>query len=602
MAYRNTVLSPLNSITLVPTTNNDIFIGKDWLSERLPFQVYDRETRRAQLVNLADPITFQIHSTADYNDVSVVLFDCKGIQLFEITSTYGTGTQPVLKFYDPQGNLVPHSTNQYNFRLNEYLPNDTDDFFYIQAECRYDLTTKVTFISEPLYVKLEHEDTELLEYQCTENRLETIFEQFNTGFARRFPFQILDIDTESEDSDFVLQNQQLIKVTSYPYLTHTFRFKKITDYELDALNFIKSCDKFRVNTQVFVSSEQIEKERSGNDPLYDATLVVRDGDIMQRMSFPASETINVIVEPVYPFVTFSVIMDDGYNPILISEKEKFESLADLEDLRDYLNNVIIPQQGLKGEFDIDSGILRYLNGIGETYQVSEYITANRNFATEFTTTQNNRAMKVQLREFYVLIDFGDGSPYYVNNFAIYPTYQTVTHNYQLADVYTVTIWYTNNRVGGFPSEGTGIILPVQAADVELTDWSHIGQMNKMKQFNVLDGDLTGKTMSCEFLLGSYQTLEQLSIVQAKLEDIDSGSISPTGALRWLKLTSVQFTRNILNQTNVDNILISMVNNLTLSLKGYVGTKFQTPAAPPSNPTGLGRKNTLINAGWTVDTD
>ncbi|PHJ63649.1 hypothetical protein VF03_30065 [Nostoc linckia z2] len=615
MAYKATIISPLCSLTLVPAIEvndevmgDDIFLGHDTLSNRLPYQQNYMRKKYTQKVALGDGIVLQFHTTAAAIDVNASITDCEGNSIFVLDVSYID--KGVYKGYDNKGNTVAYNTLQYNFRFSDYFDENDEGLYRVAIEIDYDGINTAAFRSEVIDLKEEHEGTERLEYTCDTNRLETLFEQHSTGFGRRFPFKIGAIEPKREESDFISQAQRMVKVTSYAYNLYEFYFENLTDFEVNALNYILACDKFCVNTQTFITNEEIElPTRDGITPLYQASVTVRDAELNQGITYVGTDTIVLFDRP-YPFNVFFNVMEDGFSRIaVVPDARVFESDGDIDGFAADLNAGLKLQQGLKGTFSRSGTSLRYTNGQGENYRVSnENVIATKKIEMTVETFSASQQYRFQHRQFYCAVDWGDGSPMVANNFGFNSSYHIEQHTYSAENTYTATFWWAPNNVAGTPIEGTGLKFqppfnPNGGADYSvLKNLVGYGNAYKLKELFIFYADFSGVTINTDWVKDAYMVLEQMQIISCNMDDYDFTSLNLNGTLKWSVLRAVNFGANALPVANVNNILVVLSNKLTYPTPAKnIFIKNQTPPAPPSG-NGILAKNKMLAAGWVVQTD
>lgn len=590
------IFSPLNSISFVPTSNEDAFINGDWLKNRLPYHTYNRQVNKYQLVQFGDIITVEVHLSFDLTAFPPLLsiFSCESSTTPIATVSVAAPYQSIYNTRDINGNIEYFSTFLYIFRIGDYTT--TEGLYYIRGRFTFgDIQT--TYISEPLHCKAIHNNTQFLRYAISENRLETIVEGFNVDFGRRFKLKVDDMTPERSESDFILDNQQLIKVSSYPYNTTKLLFDEVADYELDALNRIFACDRFKIGNKVFVTNEQIEKSRSGNDPLYRATIEVRDADLLQPFSFVGTQTVVFFQFTSYPFMLYYAFMQDGYNSFSSPNNIEIANLAALTALVADMN-VTASNIGMAGEFVINGNGVDYQNAIGEQFGTAEYQVAQKRWEIDVTIGGLDLGFIIELQNFYSVVDWGDGTTQRLDPPSF--NYARLSHTYEDAGAYMVKIWHKTNPFIGNP-EGTGLRINVGNTSAKVNSLVNVNGSSPNLQEFVLDyPDIEGGTLDLTWLQQSKANLQSVVVIRGGVSVITATAFDLPGTQVWDKLKTVYFNNNELSTGNANDLMVTLRNNLFIPLRGIVNLKNQTPAAPMV--AGSTAKNTLINAGWSVQTD
>jgi hypothetical protein len=613
-----TIFSPMNTITFYPRVNEGIFIGQDSRRERIKYDTHNRKDKYQQTAQFGDYITIQIHANTTFvDDIKLYLKSCTdpfGDNAMEIPYTYRTDWEAIYNTYDENGNTVYLWTAQFNFRFSQLLTLEQAGTWYLEARTTFPGGNQGRFDSEPIDVQLLHKNTQLIEYTCDTNKHDTLFEQWNTGFAKRLPVKVDIFNPQREEEIFTTQYQQEQKVSSYAYDITALFFDNLPDYELQKLRNILLCDKFKIGRNIFTSAEQIEAERSGNSNLYKATVEVRDYDLQQSYAYQTPTTfVSLFLTGIqYPFYMFDHSINDGFRYIFLGERRIFDSSDEVDDYVQELNDVLVPQQGLKGFFDRDvDGSITYTNGEGENYsQYGNKVSAKK--ITFFVTATAGQIFSISLREFIYGIDWGDGSFFTQGNDSNNTAYQTYMHVFDDAGSYQVAFYHAINTGDG-PVEGTGIIYnpsasliptPQRATLTNIVGGSN-GTTGNLKQIIILQASFTLPALSLPFLQNSYATLESITINDSAMNALTPATLNTTGnpaiASRWVKLKMLDLGRNKLSSANVDALLQTVVNNFTLSLRAYVNVKGQAPPAPPGT-AGNTAKTTIVNAGGTVYND
>src|SRR5690606_9453717 len=122
-----------------------------------------------------DNIHFQVHRT-DANDVTAFIYNCHREEVATIPASfimYDTASV----YYNPDGTEIPLVVHEFNFRFASLgLPDDT---YYIYVPVEYfdgvTLVETKPWISEPLAVALNHDDTIYIEYSNYTNKQDVIF-------------------------------------------------------------------------------------------------------------------------------------------------------------------------------------------------------------------------------------------------------------------------------------------------------------------------------------------------------------------------------------------------------------------------------------------
>jgi hypothetical protein len=400
MADRYSQVPTYNNIQCVP---EDVFLSakyslknpdKYWFNEAI--QSWQTERCYKQPIRLNDKQYFELHRQ-DANDCYFEIYNAEGIKIqdrvdadFVIYDTNSVYTKP-------DGTDVPLTIHKWHFRFSTLKDNDDEYLdegvyilrfvveFYNESneleETRY-------WISEPLDVKEEHEDTILLEYYNDSNKEDVIFKYdigsdtasykgvdfYSPKYGLRVQGTVMNPDYDGHDFEMQDQEFENRQLDGFAWTTHELVVggsKGVPKYMIDKFNKLIRCDYLVADGFGRVSRESGSKlelqSESVENPLYKARVKISHYDRQDVITDTRAALIDFVdLSGGYPCgIHEAGFAEAGFaqligGVVLNNDDDKFALIS-------YLNSVIVDSKSLDGEFIDGDTKIQYQNGDSENY-------------------------------------------------------------------------------------------------------------------------------------------------------------------------------------------------------------------------------------------
>ncbi|CAB4126480.1 hypothetical protein UFOVP74_34 [uncultured Caudovirales phage] len=398
--YRNTRISPLSSLRFVPEDDaKGIFTSSGYYLEAYNTWRFDRglftnqarthQTRRRYnyKVQPADYITIFLDSLCDSVDYYFLNEDGSDSG-FSIISNAPIGTVAGNTF-DPD----PEVSITYNSFYAGLWPYDvglSDGVYYLRIVCNYD-DGSVKFISEPFHyrsqpflktLRFEYGSTDNDPISCVMYSLitpELVPTLLKAPFMLRVEAFLNDPEGSSTDTTFVAQMHEPRLLKSIPYRRRELMIGAdggIPPYQIDKMDRILSCDTVYSDGQLIVkddSSKQLSTTKNPDTQMMAAKIYVQEVQESAGWSYTSARAVHILDLPIsggsiaYPFAINFIALNNHSHTLLISEVIIDNGTA-LTNWLNYLNNVQIPSEGMRGEIVVSAaGAMYYNNALGEAY-------------------------------------------------------------------------------------------------------------------------------------------------------------------------------------------------------------------------------------------
>lgn len=250
------ILPYINPINLVPVSPVQVpqYVSKfidDYLwANRLTTRQLG-VTRYAMPFNNNDVVSVQFQNNA--GQVVVYLVNCKGkkIDSFIATPKQQNKYDPSYFIYESHIALTPYPEGVYFFL--------------------YEIGTPVmrVLISEPIYIKQEHEDTLLFQYKHKQFRGNMIFE---TGIepSVRVKGHLKKQEPKSKDTLYEDQVLDMTILKSTPYRVFDLTLQQIPDWFAEIFNWILGCSSVRIDGRYYTKNGDDAKFEKDVPAYYDA--------------------------------------------------------------------------------------------------------------------------------------------------------------------------------------------------------------------------------------------------------------------------------------------------------------------------------------------
>ena len=314
-----------------------------------------------------------------------------------------TESSPTLELYSCDGEVVI-TTAMIAENLTLIDPYDTDisyanpNFwnavdpgrYYLYMTVPYDDGVNVFWISEPIEVAERWEDTILIEYRHSTNKMGVLFENRNFFFSFRIEGIVYNPDDLINRVVFSDQNDDTDPLYANAYEGYALLFGGgnggfVPDYATKIGNNIFTCDQVLIEGTQYTAADgaQFEKTRTDGYRLVQAVIQLRFPDNDRPNSW-SEGGLDIFEKPAaYPFIIMSFSINNGTFPGYIYATPTL--ILDDDDLANYIaaRNVNILAAGLTGTIEQQGDFIVYVVGMGENYN-----NCNSKLLTKYMTLRS----------------------------------------------------------------------------------------------------------------------------------------------------------------------------------------------------------------------
>ena len=241
-------LCPLRFVRLdtpVASGKNFIHFDEDWIEKQI--KPYDTHVNYLQKWQQADTIKLQIKAT--YGPVKVDIIDCsqKVIKSVQLEPVVTAVVGQLWKCYEGNIQLADIAEGAY------YAVLSVGSGEFVQK-----------FISEPIELKLKHENTMLFEYSHSYNNYGVLFE---TGYKPSFRCEaaITDFLPGADETVYTDQIYDTTLLSSTPFRNFKLTLGEpygVSDWVVDLINRIYSCDTVLADRKQYARPDGTKMEKA----------------------------------------------------------------------------------------------------------------------------------------------------------------------------------------------------------------------------------------------------------------------------------------------------------------------------------------------------
>lgn len=596
---------------VLPSQYHQLPFDKEWFKDYI--KEWQTEASYQQPIQMTDRQFVEIHAETN-TPFSLFLYNCEQEEVVEIESDFiiHIGTTNTV-YVDKNGNTVQLAVHKWSFTFGELsIPAGT---YYLYAPILFGEDDTKAWISEPLNIKTDHEDTIYIEAYNDTNKGDVIF-KFNepTGFTGDVFFSpvfglrvygsILDPSKyDSIDIDFLNQQNEVRQAYSDAGLVKELYVGGslgAPPYVLDKVNRYLCCDHKMAEGREISKDEgaQATIDKASNYPLYTYTIDIRDYDRQDAFTDNRGALIDVHEFPAYPFYVWDVEDETG-NKILGGYGWHVTDGSIRAGYVGYLNTVIAPLNGYKGEF-IDNGTtLQYQQGLGDSKEFEGRVLTHR-IQLSISALVNDAQYRVGYASGYFgfvwddvansvfnFRDPADPPTYYDKDFATIGTYNL----YVFQDESNLTSYLGFHGLGGTTraTSITGSVSPTLGElDCRFNDFGSL-------DLGFIQAARTQIRRITFFYCGITDFVQQLCTANPQ-----GTVLSGAAYFNWVNLTYYVLPGNALDSTQTTDLISDLRLNTQIFIIKTVNCR-QVPAAPLNSPATT-YKTQLQAAGWTVNTD
>lgn len=506
---------------------------------------------------------------------------------------------PVIKAYRATGQLPETSIAEVAFTSSYILDADVDDnittyqfsframdldgigegLYYFRVFFEYaidELTTDtiVTMVSEPCFIKRVHKKTLYIEYNHPVNEFDIVFEQLFPHLAYRVYGRHEYKDQASVDTGYRNQSQAWNQTYSVPYSTDEYSFgnnKGLPDYVYNKLNHIFSLQYRTIDGKKYLKDDGSKWEFKRVELYSKSGAKLRVAESENKHGYALTQSIiTVLTSPgTYPYATSPIIISDGYRTIFLAPQQVIESsLAE----NAFMSGLVADPGAfdLTGTFTITSGVLKYINGPGETFTPYATEVFPKVVEMALSTDSDNQNYNYRYTDGQHIMDYGDGVVVAVSGLAFPGIQRDVSHLYAVSGSYTARLFHQDTMTGWVPSyTGTGGALVA----------NFIGDVSAaLQDFTCSYAALT--TLDTTFMGSCANVLASFTVSNCGATGLSDNMFADFGA--WGNLINIDISHNSLDVAALNVFIPAFTANSTIANGGFLSCKFQSPPAPPDS--------------------
>jgi hypothetical protein len=593
---------------IVPTTKyHQVQPDKEWFAEHV--QDWQTPSDYFQKVQQGDIIYLQLHRQ-DSNDTELYIYDCTMQQVAEIGIAdfiiYPADSGSVYTRSD--GTTVPLAVHTWAFNFAEFELLDGQYYLYCPVKFYVDDEVIATrpWISEPLDVRSEHENTILLEVSNLTNKGDIIWKYTGYGKGAYFPMpkmggrvegSIKDITKyTSSDNYFKEQDYEQRNTSSTPWVVKQLYVgddSGIPPYLIEKLNIYMSSDVVRIDGRRYIKDEGAEWVigESFSYPLYNAAIDIQDYN--RQDSFTDNRGVASLVMEIYayPFYVYGIFnyQDNGYSFVnydIRNDADRDAMISSFNSQASYL--------GYSPEFVLDGTRVYYNNQNDENFTFRADVFTSY-IDTNISVLVNGASYSMGLKKARVGIVWGDGSVQKLQNLT--STQSDNRHTYAAIGTYPLRL-YQDNSFCDF----IGFYGNPQAMAISFTGTFSFSLKEFMMQLAALGNISLSPFAPCR------SAIERITFFYCGITQIDNifaaypqGGIFTNTYFNWSVLTYMSLRGNGLSSAEVTAYIGDVYTNLRKATVRQLETR-QSPAAPLNSPATT-QKTDLVNTyGWIITTD
>lgn len=612
-------ISPLNGIRFVPmditvpAIYNSPDFDKEWFYEAIkPWQTKVRYTQKVQS---SDPFRMQLWTNADNNKTLTVL-NCSGASV--VSKNFALN--PMAPTVSDSG--IAYSVYDVidNGMWNDILTSDGSAVYYILIQLQnVGGSEKLSFISEPIYLKEKHENTLFIEYQNSYNKDSIVFEQTNLVLGMRVEGSVTEFMPTVNRTVFEDQGYNKVQLSG----TATRQWKAIfgadtsaiPDYMTDKLNHIFACDRLRIDGTNYsqIDGSALEIDREDVYPLVSASIVLGEPDNMKNSQYSGG-ALTVIEDMNFPFCLFKFSLGEGDMPSYIIPQPIEFTVNNTTGYLNYLNSSAL-DQGLSGTFSKVGNSLIYTLGSGEYFN-----TAITQILTDPILVNCTNFQDLTANTSSITFKLGSQAPIAATNipYALFGNNDIVSEKLAYGYITSTELPGSEKQFDittNFPPSSSNVVVRIYTTPDINTLWITGARVHDITQWPdkirevVILGSHEIESFSIYPTMSPYrETLFNFSIVDCP-NLTDFGVMSPNSTTIQgicLNLKHIYcWNGTALTSANVDKFINSVILAVYYSGYNVSGSDFkfsgQNPTAPPTSASQSAR-NYIVNAGGSLLTD
>lgn len=536
--------------------NNFNFDEATLLAGQRRNQVYYPSRIKAQYT---DKKTIYFFTTAYYTgggaDVYLAIVDKDGNAILAKDPTVHTSEFKTAVYTYKSGDIEEDTdvlAFSWRFTAGSYPEGD----YYVYVKVTYNDASIDEFISEPIWVKEKHKDTERIDYTHPEDAHQILFDTLDISFNKRIDTNWLRLVPKGVETTYEEQDEELRKIYGQYYRAFSLNLKRVPEYDADKLYAIfYNCLNFRIGDRMYLrdSSQDITYERPINSSIGKGELLLRQYYQDRDGLFLNGSFVVANLPSTFPYIMpgFKVgnLIETGTQDII----EIYDAGEEAALVTALNNGMVVDDLDSDGSFSVVGRQLIFQNGPGESFFV--YYT----LPCESTHIEVDLINLVNTEDYrYEFISNTGGASGYI-------VYDDATKAYG-ALAYYPNQWYgalyrwTNTgsqtvRVYLYASLANAIGLSKQLVGQTAQVRSISGSVNeRLELFYLYEQDING-ALDLSFLDNCHYSLRTLYMPYSNITSITNTWLTNRfGSGGWRALKEIYLNDNNMSAAAVDNFI------------------------------------------------
>lgn len=566
-------------VDLLPGYHTRHFLTDWWQNTLYYFQkfnkFYDNNCPQYFVLKQFDQrVCIQIDVPETYIGINLVYVDSDG-EIQGLTSVAAS----TMTVAGDEYNGIQMKRYQFDFLVGDTFSTEQKVFWLLDVYDETGATKK--YVSEPVWVKEDHEDTILIEYRHSKNDYDVIWVELNASFSVRLKANLTFINNKIERTVHRVQTAKLRQLWARNWRLYKlelgFPTDGVNDVDIDKLANILKCDEIYYDGKRLILAEgaEIEVAEFGSRyPLRVATIDLEEYDqknssvfesggevyIMQLgavVGFPyliTSLSLSGVGSPGSPFPDFMLsYISELFSAEILDGTAETAMIAQL--------NSDAAAFGMAGTFHIVSDVLYYTRGTGETYVRSGFSQLIKPLRIDYATTPTDTTQTITVNQLGLTVM---STRRLSDDLEMLARYQYTGNFTEVLDIpapayddYYMNIYCDNQQSS------------ISILNVGNTINALSGQVSIGLQFATIIGGAIGAFEDTIFR-SAASSIVRYELPDMGISSIDSGVFTIVNPNDWKQLNEWNFDGNDLNEAYLDGLYNNYYSDVASVYLGAFG--------------------------------
>jgi len=566
-------------VDLLPGYHTKHFLT-DWWQETLYYfqkfnKFYDNDCPQYfVLKEFTDRVCIQIDVPETYIGVNLVYVDSDG-EIQGLTSVAAS----TMTVTGDEYNGIQMTRYQFDLLMSDNFSTEQKFFWLLDVFDETAATNK--YISEPVWVKEEHEDTILIEYRHSKNDYDVIFVEMSASFSHRLKGNLTFTNNKLERTVFRSQTAKLRQLYARNWRLYKlelgFPTDGVNDVDIDKLANIQKCDEVYYDGKRLILAEGAEIEVSefgSRYPLRVATIDLEEYDQKNSSVFESGG--EVYIMPLgavigFPYLITSLSLSgvgspgDPFPDFMLSY---IAELFSVEILDSAAETAMIAQlnadaagYGITGIYHDVSDYLYFARGTGETYVLNSISQLIKPLRIDYATTPTDTTQTITVNQLGLTVM---STRRLSDDLEVIPRYQYTGDFSEILDIpapayddYYMYIYCDNQQS------------TISISNIGKTITAVAGQVSAgIQQVSITGGDIS--SFDAAFLRSAASTLKGYDMIDMGISTIDAATFTIINTSDWKQLNRWSFELNDFNVATCDSVYNDFYSNIASFYLGAFG--------------------------------